>query len=359
MTIDLKPRKLGADRLRGIKPKSVDLSEAKLVESGPLQPGRNLLLLVRPAVEGLDLSAWLGDHRELVERWLLEHGGILFRGFGIRTVPLFERFTHTLSADLLEYKERSTPRTELAGRIYTSTEYPAHQSITFHNEFSYALTWPMKITFCCITASEQGGETPLADSAEVYRLLDPALREPFEKKGVMYVRNYGGGIDLSWQDAFQTTDRTNVEEYCRQAPMDFEWRDGDRLRTRSVRPAVARHAVSGENLWFNQAHLFHVSNLDPSMRQAMLSAFAEEDLPRNTLYGDGSRIDPAALDAVRAAYAEAEIVFPWEEGDVALLDNMRVAHGRRPYVGERKIVVGMMQPYGEQARDGAASGRTT
>lgn len=345
MTIDLqKPRKLGADRLRGIKPKSVGLSEEKLIETGPLQADRSWPLLVRPAVQGLDLAAWVGDHLETIERWLLEHGGVLFRGFGIGTVTLFEHLTRTISADLLEYKERSTPRTQLEGRIYTSTEYPAHQSITFHNEFSYSLTWPMKIAFCCIKNAEQGGETPIADSAETYRRLDPALREPFERKGLMYVRNYGGGVDLSWQDAFQTTDKAVVEEYCRQAPMEAEWRDGDRLRTRSVRPAVARHALTGEMLWFNQAHLFHVSNLEPALRQAMLAAFAEEDLPRNTLYGDGSRIDPAALDAVRAAYAASAVVFPWQEGDVLLLDNMRIAHGRSPYIGERKIVVGMMQP---------------
>lgn len=346
MTVDTtKPRKLGADRLRGIKPKSVGLSEEALVETGSLQPGNALPLLVRPAVEGVDLAAWAGDHGELIERWLLEHGGVLFRGFGISTVSAFDRLTQAISSDQLEYKERSTPRTQLEGRIYTSTEYPAHQHITYHNEFSYSLTWPMKIAFCCVTAPEQGGETPIADSREVYRRLDPVLREAFERQGVMYVRNYGVGVDLSWQEAFQTEDRAAVEEHCRHAPMEHEWLEGDRLRTRAVRAAVATHPVTGDVVWFNQAHLFHASNLEPAVRQAMQAAFAEQDLPRNTFYGDGSPIDDAALDRVRAAYDEVAVAFRWQVGDVLLLDNMRVAHGRNPFVGERKIVVAMMQPH--------------
>ena len=344
--IDMKTRKLGGDRLRGIKPKAVGLSEETMIEARPWQEGNPLPLVVRPLVEGLDLAVWLKDHRESLEGWLRDHGGVLFRGFRIDTVHAFDGVSQAFSTDLLEYKERSTPRTQIGeGRIYTSTEYPAHQSITFHNEFSYSLTWPLKILFCCVVAAEQGGETPIADGRRVYQRLDPALRARFEQKGVMYVRNYGGGIDLSWQEAFQTDDPAAVEEYCRHAPMDWEWLDGGRLRTRALRPATACHPVTGEMVWFNQAHLFHVSNLDPAVRNAMLAAFPEEDLPRNTYYGDGAPLETSALDEIRAAYADAAVAVPWEKGDVLVLDNMLTAHGRNPYVGQRTIAVAMMEPY--------------
>jgi alpha-ketoglutarate-dependent taurine dioxygenase len=35
------------------------------------------------------------------------------------------------------------------------------------------------------------------------------------------------------------------------------------------------------------------------------------------------------------------ISFRWERGDVLLLDNYLVAHGRNPYEGPRKILVAM------------------
>lgn len=338
-------RKLGADRLRNLKPKSVGSAEQSLVASRPLSSDDPLPLLVEPVVDGVDLGSWLGESMPFVEKNLLTHGGLLFRGFGIGSVARFNALMDSLSDELMEYRERSAPRTQLEGRVYTSTEYPQHQRIAFHNEFSYALSWPRKIGFCCLVEPGSGGETPIADSRKVYAALPEALRREFERRGVMYVRNYGGGVDLSWQEVFQTEDRPVVEEYCRRAPMEFEWLDGDRLRTRARRPATTSHPDTGEPLWFNQAHLFHVSNLEPSVRDAMLASFAEEDLPRNTCYGDGSAIPGDVLDAIRTAYDEVAVAFPWRHGDFLLLDNMLVAHGRNPFTGERTIAVAMAQPY--------------
>jgi alpha-ketoglutarate-dependent taurine dioxygenase len=76
-----------------------------------------------------------------------------------------------------------------------------------------------------------------------------------------------------------------------------------------------------------------------------LETFAEEDLPFNTYYGDGSPIESWILDEFRDAYQQEKIAFTWQEGDILLLDNMSVCHGRAPYSGERKILVGMADPF--------------
>ena len=68
-------------------------------------------------------------------------------------------------------------------------------------------------------------------------------------------------------------------------------------------------------------------------------------IPRNAYYGDGSEIEAADLDAVRDAFHHHEIVFSWEKGDMLLLDNMRMSHGRRPFCGPRKVVVAMADPF--------------
>jgi hypothetical protein len=97
-------------------------------------------------------------------------------------------------------------------------------------------------------------------------------------------------------------------------------------------------------VWFNQAHLFHVSSLNPEVRQSLLSTFKEDDLPRNTYYGDGSPIDDSVLDEIRDLYQQEAVIFPWQEGDILMLDNMLAAHGRLPFIGTRKVVVGMADP---------------
>jgi alpha-ketoglutarate-dependent taurine dioxygenase len=164
----------------------------------------------------------------------------------------------------------------------------------------------------------------------------------------MYVRNFGDGFGLSWPTVFQTTDRQAVEEHCREKGIQTEWKEGDRLRTRAVRSALTRHPKTGEPIWFNHATFFHVSTLEPSVREALLAEFADAELPANTYYGDGTPIEPEVMDHLRAAYRSETVSFRWQKGDLLMLDNMLVAHGRAPYSGPREILVGMAEPMSQE-----------
>jgi alpha-ketoglutarate-dependent taurine dioxygenase len=233
------------------------------------------------------------------------------------------------------------PREGVSGKVYGSTPYPPDKAILFHNESSHLHRWPLKIWFFCVQPAQQGGETPILDCRKIYQLLNPKLREKFEEKQLMYVRNYIEGLDVSWQDFFQTTDKTEVENYCRQAGMEFEWLENNGLRTRKIRPAIAKHPKTGEPVFFNQLQLHHVSCLDSAVRQSLLSLFGEDKLPRNVYYGDGTPIEDSVMEEIGAIYQENQISFPWQKVDILMLDNMLTAHSRNPYVGSRKIVVAM------------------
>jgi len=325
------------------KRKRIALSQQQLVREGFLSDAGTLRLL-EPAVEGLNLIDWVGGNRQHIEQELLRYGAILFRDFNVTTVDEFEQFMKSLTGELLDYSYRSTPRTQVSGKIYTSTEYPAHQSIPLHNEMSYTRQWPMMLGFFCIETADEGGETPIADSRKVYRRIDSSIRDRFSRKKVCYVRNYDDALDLAWQNVFQTADREDVEQFCLKAGIEFQWKNDKWLSTSEVCQAVAEHPETGEIVWFNQAHLFHVSSLEPEIRDSLLNSSGGAP-PRNAFYGDGSLIDEVDLEEIRAAYEKETIVFQWQKRDILLLDNMLMAHGRRPYRGARKIVVGMGRPF--------------
>ena len=300
-------------------------------------------LRVSPVAPGARVLDVLPQLHALVSERLLDVGGILFRGFEVGSAQMFQSFAASFGHTLLNYEFGSTPRSKVDGGIYTSTEYPAHQHIPLHNEQAYTREWPMKIWFYCDVAAQEGGETPIADSRAIYRDIHPKIRQRFADKGLMYVRNYGNGLDLPWQRVFNTESPAEVNAYCAKNGIDFEWGDDGELRTRQRCQGVARHPVTGEAVWFNQAHLFHLSTLDAATREILVDSVGEENVPRNVYYGDGSPITDQELDHVRAVLEKHKVAFPWKSGDVLMLDNMLVAHARSPFKGPRKVMVAMAE----------------
>lgn len=335
-------------RLSEIKRKPLHINDGALIKMSQLSPGQHLPLVIEPSGPGLDLAEWAAGQREFIQEKLLGHGGILFRNFTIDTAVGLENTINAISGESLEYRERSSPRSLVEGKIYTSTDYPADQSIFLHNENSYQRSWPMKIFFCCLVPAASGGETPIADCRKVFARLSKQVVERFEQKRCMYVRNFGTSFGLSWQDVFQTSDKAQVEAHCHRNGLEATWLEDGRLRTSAVRSAIVRHPVLNRPVWFNHVTFFHISTLG-AIGEMLLEELGEENLPNNTYYGDGSPIEPEVLNEMREAYRAETVSFPWQKGDVMVLDNMLTAHGRAPFKGARKIVVGMAEPTSEQA----------
>lgn len=305
------------------------------------QSALSTLPFIIHAQQAEHLTAIAAAARTAAADALARNGGVLFRGFTVATPLEFKKFAASFGLPLASYEFGSTPRSKVFAGVYSSTEYPAHQTIPLHNEQSYTRQWPSLIWFHCMKPSQTGGETPIADSRLVYQRIPQALREEFAQRELLYVRNYSAALDLPWQRVFNTDDRAQVESYCATNDIAWEWKADDELRTRQRCQAVLRHPVSGEWVWFNQAHLFHESANEAALRASLLQAVGVDNLPRNVCFGDGGAIADDQLDVIRAVYQRTAVAFPWQRGDVLMLDNLLVAHGRNPFAGERKVIVAM------------------
>lgn len=334
-------------KLKTAAGRAQQMSSNSLVRRSYLNDAR-LPLVLEPAYSEVDLGLWAIDNRDEIKKDLNEHGAILFRNPQYDRPEDFQKFVTRLTDNVVDYMGGAATRSKISDKLYTSTEYPSELQIRLHNELCYSNDWPMKLFFYCSVAPKDRGQTPIVDSRRLYKQISPAIREKFEEKGVLYVRNYK--YNRSWHKSYQTTDKTVVEKISRAAGREFQWIDEHDLRTWEKRPAVRRHPITNEAVWFNFAHGFHISRMDEMTRAALMTKSNEPDevlWPNNAYYGDGSAIEGADIEEINQTVERNLIEFSWHKGDILLIDNMLVAHGRRPYTGPRKILLQMAEPYSD------------
>ena len=272
---------------------------------------------------------------------LVKHKALVFRGFHVSPAEL-DGVMDLLLPNRLAYVHGNSPRTKVGENVYTSTEYPQQYDISMHNEMSYAHQWPARLLFFCAVAPETGGATPVVDGVRWLDSLDPDVREAFQQ-GVRYTQNLHGGkgFGKSWQDTFETAERDEVEEFLAKSGSDFTWKPDCGLRVSQVRPSTTRHSVTGDEVWFNQADLWHVAGLGDETAAALAQIMPEEDLPQSVTFADGSPIPAGYVTQIRDRGLSEAVNVDWRTGDLLLIDNVAVGHGRRSFTGPRRILVAM------------------
>jgi|Transcript_25449 alpha-ketoglutarate-dependent taurine dioxygenase len=347
MSISIKPAGVESNLPNQIIGKELfrqnDVSESVLCEE------RGFPLLLRSNSKSTSPAQWIAQNQQKIQQSLNQYGALLLRDFQLSDENDFREAANQFIPTIAKYMEGATPRTDLGKGTYTSTEFPNELSIAQHNELSYVTQWPMKIAFCCLVAPEQGGATPIADVRQVLAFIDKDVRDKFDALGWTLVRNFGNGLGPTWQKSFNTHDIEEVKAYCQRAEIDLEVISEYQIRTRQTRPAIRRHIHTNEQVWFNHAAFWHPSSLCPIIRKELVSQFGEGALTYNTLYGDGSVIEDEVITHINEAYDKATVSFPWNKGDLLLMDNMLVSHGRAPFEGQRRIVVSMGDPVNSEA----------
>lgn len=304
-----------------------------------------LPLVVKPNASDFDLTRWASESKSEIRGWLNEFGAVLFRDFNVENIEDFEAVAAaSTSPDWVEYLEATSPRDHVKGNTSTSTKYKNDRMIFFHNEKSYSGTWPYYLFFFCDIPSSVGGETPLSNCRAIYKDIPRDILDKFEKKKLMYVRRFSNNMGIPWKQAFGVDNAQQLEEYCKKNYIEqLSWNADGTPVLKYVRDTALEHPITGDKCWFNHGTFFNVHSLEPELKDFFLSNFGQEGLPYNTYYGDGEAIEEDVIDTLRALYEKHSVSFSWQKGDVVLIDNMLVAHGRRPFEGERNILVTMTE----------------
>jgi alpha-ketoglutarate-dependent taurine dioxygenase len=309
------------------------------------------------ASKGESLLELLNNSAQALSAIQRRYGAILFRGFGLRGAEDFHAAAARCFAGTLRpYLGGVSPRAQVRSGVYESTRIPSYLRITLHNEMSYLPDPPRALAFFCEVEPSQGGETPLADSRAIYQRIPAPIRARFETHGVRYHRHLYGPrwysptrafsrileLHASWTTAFSTGDRSQVERVCAQQGATVRWNwEGSALVTNTL-PGVREHPETGEKVWFN-----HVSTFVATPRTAGLARWllyhagfpSPRSRPFHATLGNGDPFRLAELNCINDAMDSATVKFRWQRGDLLLVDNFLVAHGRMPFRGQRRILV--------------------
>lgn len=326
----------------------------------PYAPGKDFPLFVQPRDALLQndsaaASDWFHVHRAELEELLTEAAALVFRGFAIGTTEQFMAWMSGYEAPRYGYTGGSSPRRQLAARVYESTHAAPEDRIHMHQEMSYLPVWPTRVAFWCNVPAVSGGETFVADMRRVTADLPPQLMAEVERRGIVYNRNFrhrdvSTGIDYldlihrPWQEAFKTEDIDKAIADMRAMGFEADRLDDGSLQTAYRNRGLVNHPVTGELLWFNQLATNSMGKEAIGHRLPVYEGYYGETRPRPYLvtYADDTRIPADHVSALFAALDKHVVAFPWSRGDLLLLDNHFAAHGRNSYTGYRDIQVSLL-----------------
>lgn len=297
-----------------------------------------------PGISLDDAVAWLHERREELCEQASRHGAILFRGFPVATAQDFDRFVAAFDLENFTYEDSlsNAVRVNKTPRVFTANEAPPEVSIFFHHELAQTPYYPARIFFFCEKAAEQGGATPICRSDVLWERLaerHPAFARDCVEKGLKYSNVMPeesdplSGMGRSWKSTLRADTREQAEQRLRGMGYSWEWLEDGCLRATTPVLQAVRELSPGRKSFFNQLIAAYRGWKD-----------SRNDPSSAITFGDGAKLDRAAVqDAIELA-DELSFDIPWQAGDVAFIDNYVAMHGRRTFSGTRRVLASLASP---------------
>ncbi len=287
------------------------------------------------------INEWIEMHRLEVEMGLAAVGAALFRGFPLRTAEDFDAFVGAFGWKNFPYSESlsNAVRINRTPRVFTANEAPPAVTIYLHHEMAQTPVYPARLFFFCEQPAETGGATPLCPSYLLWEQLaqcSPAFAYDCEVKGLKYTHTMpneadaASGMGRSWRDTLGAADPEGAERRLAALGYAWQWLADGSLRVTTPRLQAVRDLGGGRKSFFNQLIAACCGWKD-----------ARNDPSRSITHGDGSPLDAEAVQRAVMLADQLAVNLQWQQGDVALLDNFAVMHGRKPYTGVRKLLASL------------------
>lgn len=347
------------------------------------------------------LISYLRDRSEEIKSVLIEKGTIVIRGFDVKSPEDFQKVALTIFPNLQAEYPGGAPRKKVTEYVWTASEVASYLPISGHTELSYfPASRPDYILFFCEREAIRGGETPIIDMKAVLADLKLVLPQNFLGNNlitqILMVKKAAVFFDVrtwklpwfrsakSWSSTFETEDKNLVEEIYRDKNRQLKWTENEDLIISSSMSPTIRHPLTKELLWsgiFPRFHLWgiaieswFVAKYRKKMRAFLvflvlfsltliqsilkfLIAKSETRISRlnynlkipnwipgkrevlNLFLEDRGTVSISTVYKIVKSYWKNAKPVALKSGDILILDNYRMGHGRLPNLGDRKMYV--------------------
>ena len=291
---------------------------------------------------GGDLAAFLKANKPAVDAALEDAGTLLFRGFDVPDPLAFDAAVEAYGEPGFTYEDSlsNAVRTNVTPRVFTANEAPPSTEIFLHHEMAQTPLYPSKLFFYCEIAAQHGGATPLCRSDWVLERLQgqsPEFVARLEAEGVRYTNvmpgsdDAGSGQGRSWRSTLSVETRQEAEARLSELGYSWTWLEDGSLRVTTAALPAIRTLPDGRKTFFNQ----------------LIAAFrgwsdSRNDPNKAITFGGGEPITAKDMAPAIALADELTQDCAWQPGDVALVDNFTVMHGRRPFEGKRRVLASLV-----------------
>lgn len=205
--------------------------------------------------------------------------------------------------------------------------------IGLHIENGNTPRCPDIVCFFAERAAFEGSQTTICDGVAVWNGFDDARKARWSQKMTVervlpeaLWKRYLANEHPALSDPSQVT-MEHVLQFQQAVPgQAFELHDDGSLTYRLTVDPVRGSAFGGDALGFANAVLGPSHNYQP---------------PRYRL-ADGSEVDRDEIEEIREIAESCTHEINWQDGDIAILDNTRVMHGRRAIAdANRNLFIGM------------------
>ena len=301
-----------------------------------------LVLMCQGSATRADAIAWISEHRGELGAQASRRGAVLFRGFPVRSADDFDAFVTAFDLPNFPYNESlsNAVRVNRTDRVFTANEAPSETTIYLHHEMAQTPIFPSKLFFYCEQPADEGGETPLCRSDVLWAQLSeqaPQFARDCEQRGLKYTNvmppaaDLDSGMGRSWQSTLSVATREEAAARLGQLGYTWEWLDDGSLRVTSPALPAVRALPSGKMVFFNQLIAATRGWKD-----------SRNDPARAITHGDGTPLDVEATSLAAELADRITFDLAWQTGDVALIDNFVVMHGRRQFHGTRRVLASLV-----------------